>query len=246
MVTLWVGSEDDPTEYIVHKKLLCHQSTFFDSAFNGTLKEAHTHVMKLSEDTKETFDVFIHWLYSSHLPKEDSCDESADLGLYYLRLFIIAEKYLIPELQGETYYRIRKYFGTHNFPRKYFVQELFEDSAPTKLHEYIVKLCAHSVVNDRDRDYEEHWQGLLSCNADFGVEVAKDMALRVNNTAYRRHPFDDPAYHSFHESDVEENGRSKRRGDGDWVVEESPSGRKKRRKSGLFKDGTSYSLEACD
>ena len=233
MVTLWVGPEDESTEYTVHKKLLCHHSTFFDSAFNGTLKEAHTHEMRLPEDTKETFDVFVHWLYSSHLPKEDSCDESADLGLYYLRLFIIAEKYLIPELQGSTYHRIRRYFGTCTFPRKYFVQELFENSAPTKLHEYIVKLCAYSIVHDRDRYYEEHWQGLLSCNADFGVAAAKDMALRMHNPEHLWHPFDDPEYDCFHESDRKARKDEERHHD--WSLEKTP--RRKRRRTGDFYDG---------
>lgn len=165
-------------------------------------------------------------MYSNHLPSEDSCDESADLGLYYLRLFIVAEKYLLPELQAETYRRIVKYYGTYTFPRKYFIQELFENSAPTKLHDYIVKLCAYNIVNDRERYYEEHWQGLLSCNGDFGVETAKEMALRVNNPRYYWHPFDDPDYDLFHESGRREKDREER---DEQTLPESPQRKRRRR-----------------
>lgn len=206
MVTVWVGGteEAEPKKYTIHKKLICHHSTYFDTAFNGSFKEAKENEIKLSEDTSETFDVFVHWLYSAHLPSEEGSSEASDLSLYYLRLFIIADKYLIPQLQAESYRKIRWYFGTSYFPRKTFVYELFTSSlATTKLHEYFIKLCAYFIVNDRT--YPDHWQGLLNTDEYFAAEVAKDMSRRLHGSEvgyYGPHPFKESQYVSYHESAV--------------------------------------------
>lgn len=65
MVQILVGP--DEKRFDVHKELLCSVSDFFSAALNGGFKEAATGVVKLPEQDTETFQYFVHWLYSGKL-----------------------------------------------------------------------------------------------------------------------------------------------------------------------------------
>ena len=91
LVDVYVSKEEAHCR--LHKKLLCARSPFFRAAFTGLLKEAQSSTIKLPEDSVETFNVVVAWMYSDVVPAGVSravlCD-ACRLG----------EKYLIPELQN--------------------------------------------------------------------------------------------------------------------------------------------------
>jgi len=66
VVSVLVGKERK--EFIVHKKLICQASKFFNDAFTGPFKEGQENKMDMPEDDPEVFSCFIDWLYRNPLP----------------------------------------------------------------------------------------------------------------------------------------------------------------------------------
>ena len=65
IVRIYVGPEEKVFD--LHKELLCSKSKFFRAAFEGSFREAGEEAMKLPEQNVETFQYFVHWLYSGKL-----------------------------------------------------------------------------------------------------------------------------------------------------------------------------------
>ncbi|THV48585.1 hypothetical protein BGAL_0239g00070 [Botrytis galanthina] len=93
-VILYVGI--DRKKYIVHKKILCDHSEFFNAGFNSGFKEATDGEMHLPEDDPATFADLIEYLYRGTLPYTDKCGTSALQRLYWL-----AEKICMPLLMDQ-------------------------------------------------------------------------------------------------------------------------------------------------
>jgi BTB/POZ domain len=60
-VVVQVGSS--PESFHVHKSFLCNASPFFRAALEGQFKESAEGVLKLPEDSPDTFERFLSWLY---------------------------------------------------------------------------------------------------------------------------------------------------------------------------------------
>lgn len=50
--------------FMLHKNLVCRDSTFFNAACKGSFREADSNEVKLPDDEPETFDNFVQWLYT--------------------------------------------------------------------------------------------------------------------------------------------------------------------------------------
>jgi hypothetical protein len=63
IVTLKVGENED--EFVVHKKLLCSRIPYFDKMFQDPWQESVASIATFPEDTPESFDLLITWLYTN-------------------------------------------------------------------------------------------------------------------------------------------------------------------------------------
>ncbi|KAG4028535.1 hypothetical protein MFRU_021g01220 [Monilinia fructicola] len=90
VITLYIGKKRK--KYVVHKKILCDQSKFFDAAFNGNFKEATKGEMYLPEDHPTAVAALIEYLYRGSL----LTILLEDFGLYCL-----AEKIRMPSLMNK-------------------------------------------------------------------------------------------------------------------------------------------------
>ena len=114
MVTLFVGTTQKA--FYVHVDLLCNASSFFKAAFTGDFKESSDKTVQLPEDDEDIVSLFIEWLYHQRyemLPlsaedDEESDDDHDDIDdkkkendRFYqvFRLFVLAEKYDVPDLK---------------------------------------------------------------------------------------------------------------------------------------------------
>lgn len=60
-----MGSEK--RRFDVHRELVCSKFKFFAKAFLGDFREAATKIIELPEQHVETFQYFVHWLYTNKL-----------------------------------------------------------------------------------------------------------------------------------------------------------------------------------
>lgn len=77
-------------KFELHKNLLCYNSQFFDSAFNGKFKEGIDQIMELGECTASIFHLVVQWVYTGRIILSDNLAaekaESVNLMIDFLML----------------------------------------------------------------------------------------------------------------------------------------------------------------
>ncbi len=82
--------------------MLCHHSTFFDSALNGRFKEASEKSVSLPEESESTFAIFVAWLYSQKLiSQEDGRDSPCSIE-ELIKLHIFGDKLGMDKLKDDV------------------------------------------------------------------------------------------------------------------------------------------------
>jgi hypothetical protein len=61
-VTIEVG--EDKANFHIHKTFLCHVSAFFKVALKAGFKESGSQKVEFPDETTETFELFLSWLYA--------------------------------------------------------------------------------------------------------------------------------------------------------------------------------------
>jgi hypothetical protein len=67
MVTIEVSEGPDRKQFLIHKNLICRESTFFRSSFEGAFIETSRQHLKLPQDYPDVFEAFCDWLYSRQI-----------------------------------------------------------------------------------------------------------------------------------------------------------------------------------
>lgn len=109
VVTILVGPGG--TTWRLHENLLSSASDFFRSAFNSGFREALEDRLTLPEDDPQAFELFVRWLYArAAVPPDSPAAAAAVLGAAptasaggiqtYLRLYVLANKLLVEELEN--------------------------------------------------------------------------------------------------------------------------------------------------
>jgi hypothetical protein len=102
IVTLLIGPEHTP--YYLHRDFLMHHSGYFKKALAGPWKEAEERVVTLSDVDVEPFDVLVHFLYTSSIPKDTaewvkiSKAKRWKIEVIELKVLVLADRFLMPEL----------------------------------------------------------------------------------------------------------------------------------------------------
>jgi hypothetical protein len=100
LVAIYVGKK--PTQFVIHKKLLCDTTDFFLKAFSGSFKESEG-TMDLPEEHPGAFALSVDWLYRSRVTHVNTVRHWINL----FNLYIFAEKLCLNELANRTIDRIR-------------------------------------------------------------------------------------------------------------------------------------------
>jgi hypothetical protein len=113
MVELKVGPQKQL--FRVHKAILCKKVAFFDKMFNGGWKEASNNSATLPEDSPESIDLLIGWVYSNTI-RPLTVHGSADTYSWQpVPFWELADKLCLPELQDRIMDAWIRLFNAKNF-----------------------------------------------------------------------------------------------------------------------------------
>jgi hypothetical protein len=172
-VEIVVSDDKVSKTYWIHKRLICSISPMFATAFNGNWKENDEQKMTWNECSPRTFDVFVHWLYTGLLPTDSDLSEERDKNLRFLHLLKLADMAMIPELEAQTYQRIRSGLATERLPSRAFIQQLYKyDLRSSQLQIYIAKICVYFMF--RGHAYDS-WDEIVDAVPQFGADVSKEL-----------------------------------------------------------------------
>ncbi|PMD26768.1 hypothetical protein NA56DRAFT_744085 [Hyaloscypha hepaticicola] len=107
-ITMLVGEEE--IRFLLHEKILCESSPFFELVCKSELMNDHVRMIKLHEDDPELVDIMVYWMYRKYLclpvyyfntdPVSMTSSLNTPPGLL-ARLYTLAEKYQIHRLQND-------------------------------------------------------------------------------------------------------------------------------------------------
>lgn len=197
---VFVGSERK--QYIIHTKLLCTASTFFDRALNGNFAEAASQEVTLEEETPELFEYFFDWLYNNAFSSRTD-DESQSRSEYFqdhleLEIYLMADRLMAEELQMSTLNELCTIFhqDAPTIPSPDFIQALFDTPGPRALQMHVVDHVTYWLNHTPKK---EQWVSLIQNNDRFGSEVAQAM-IRSNTVGMYNfsHPTKVPDFFQKH------------------------------------------------
>ncbi|ESZ89675.1 hypothetical protein SBOR_9943 [Sclerotinia borealis F-4128] len=136
IVTLYVGAKRK--KFLVHKKILCKQSKFFDAGFNKGFKETTEGEMYLPQDDPAVVANLIEYLYRGQLP--NPLMEQQLFELYFL-----AEKICLPSLMDrimDTFLEHRNFIIRFEVGRKSIIEIIYANTH----HNSKLRLCITAAI----------------------------------------------------------------------------------------------------
>jgi hypothetical protein len=186
-VTFIVGPRTFAKKFLVHKQFACHYSPVLKTAFNGSFVEGLTQTYKLEDTAATAFTLFVQWLYTRKI--EEVTKSEHFIGEYFhalTRLWVLADKLLIPCLQNQAIDAIDEWRKAHNMIAvhdfKYAYQNTSDDSPLRRL---FVQHCVWNLTSETFKlpEYkfpEEMLRDLCTCFREVvlakGGIVARNMA----------------------------------------------------------------------
>lgn len=114
IVTFIIGKREFQQTFMVHKSFATLQSPFFRAAFDGIFQEGTTQTMKLGDIEGHIFGLLVNWLYFQVVEELETTSLVPEVLVSYGKLWILAERCLIPKLQNA----IMKRMVNHAVKRK--------------------------------------------------------------------------------------------------------------------------------
>lgn len=163
MVDIYVGQEN--THWILHEKLLCYRSKFFNNIFKG--KENKDHKFGLPDEEDEPFRLFVGWLYSSAVPTPK---EEKDLGNLF-ELYLMSEKWAINGLTKNSLEAVRNFYKeTDTYPALRRVQYIYSNTEQeSPMRQLLVGSVARMLV--LGEGLPAHWEKALKKNGQLAVDI---------------------------------------------------------------------------
>jgi hypothetical protein len=187
MVTLYAG--DSSEVFTVHKEFACHYSPVLKAAFSSNFVEGQTQTYTFQDTSNEAVRLLTHWFYTQTLDTQrfDTTDfekatNNPDFragidGMF--RLWVLAEKLLIPSLQNLVVRELISHRAkTGVTPTLYFNYVYENTSAGSPLRRLILDTCAAFLVSSW---YSEH-------SSQFPKEMLLDlvtMMTKSSSTAFK-------------------------------------------------------------
>lgn len=142
MVDIYVGEERK--KFRLHRDLLCERSEFFQASFGGHFKEAEAQELALPEDSVESFELLLGWLYGAPLISISSEQKFP----IYLDLVILAQKLGLEHLQNETMDHILKFYRLYSpEPPAHTIRSIYGNtSTGDPLRRLIIRCAAWTAV----------------------------------------------------------------------------------------------------
>ena len=204
MVKVIVGTTEE--EFIVHKKLLCAASKFFEGALNGQFAESLSQEVKLPEDDPVLFECVCHWVYLGDPGCKGYFARTQARSLWYedhawLQIYRMADRMMMPGLKATAFKQTATIFGKSvpNIPSREFLKSLFEDEAPLALQMHVVEHVAYWLPKSANKD---QWGSLFMVQDHFGAQMALAMLRSQARGDLFQHPAEQVDFAKNHGFDL--------------------------------------------
>lgn len=153
MVDLLVGPEKKL--YRVHKTLLCNKAPYFEKMFKNEWQEASSNTATFPEDTVESFDLLLGWIYSAPMPPLKTKPGPVRVQSWnFVLFFALASKLCLPRLMDRLMDIGRSYHQEENLmydlPSVQLIYKVCPENSTLRI--YAIRSLHYMFLNGRTND----------------------------------------------------------------------------------------------
>jgi len=180
MVHLYIGKSR--AHIHVHKTILCRRVEYFDTMFNGGLKEENDNSVYFPEDDIESFDLLMEWIYTDTLrPLSIVADDETEKTVSWdpIGLYILAYRLCITKLSNRVMdcYRLL-HVESNTRPSRRAISRVYSNApvgSPIRLYcvqflGYFILKFQEEEISSTSRMKNNDIYGLLWQNEDLGKD----------------------------------------------------------------------------
>lgn len=201
MVDLYVGPDQEL--YRIHKQALCSRIPYFSSMFSSSssFREAVEATARFPEDTPESFDILLEWVYQGRLRKLASINEEGKRNYDPYALYILLDKLRLPALMDHLADMIVEHHRAINksvSPRT--IAKIYQNTSPNcPLRKYCLQRLYNSIAHPHPgQEYNPRWKVMLLENEELLDDYLKLQHAHADKLFSRHVPGAAPRceYHS--------------------------------------------------
>jgi hypothetical protein len=210
MVTLNVGAGHDKRKFVVHKKLLCDKSDFFNAMFTCSCKEAAEGVVELSDDNPAAvsalLDMMVYHNGIRSLAGKADTEGMPTMAWDPIEVYSLAQKWCFPaKILDDIMDQIIRYqFRTAELPSLSFVDAVYHKTQDgSELRNYAMDSLSYALSNDQEMG-EVDWPStqiveMCATHRDFLRDYVVSTRLgAVENATDPRRCFAEPCKYHAH------------------------------------------------
>ena len=173
MVDIFVGAER--TKFHLHRDLLCNRSDYFRACFVGDFKEAQQKELFLPEDNIRSFELFVTWLYGTHLKKISSNDELPA----YVGLAVLADKICLEYLHNQTTDNVLRFYRTNPGSVDHqYLRYIYQNTSNSEKSSAVpVAFAAWKVFASQKAELTGGYRDLIREGGDLAVDFMDNLLL---------------------------------------------------------------------
>lgn len=170
LVHIYVGEEN--THWILHERLLCYYSPFFNKIFyNKDLKASETKAYGFPDSDDLPFELFVGWLYSRAIRYPAA---EKDIGPL-LDLYFLSQTLQIEKLSSEVVDTVRAFYhNNETYPGLRRVQYVYANTdEDNEMREMMVGSVARYLT--LEDAIPAHWDNALKKNGQLSVDIIRSI-----------------------------------------------------------------------
>lgn len=176
-VDFYIGPER--RQWSIHRNLLCHHSTYFETEFLGNevskqSKKSGEQYLELPEEDPAGFELLVKWLYQGCLDDmENMTDEQKyDYSVACYKLYMLCDKFDLP-LKNEAIDRYRQGLQEAQLvPDAEEINDIYRHSpVASPFRKLMTQIAARQIMDpDTDKDAESY-RKCFQDNPDFAIDM---------------------------------------------------------------------------
>ena len=182
-VDIYVGP--DRRHWSLHKNLLCHHSSYFETEFRGhevpkSENLPRNNKLELPDDDPRGFELLVKWLYQGHLDGDDvgtTDEERYDYAVACCKLYQLCDKFdiiLLKNLAMDAY-RTNLHLA-QLVPDAEEINEIYRASPPNSaFRKLMTKISARQIMDPGNEKDAETYRVCFENNADFAIEMVNSI-----------------------------------------------------------------------
>lgn len=191
-VDIYVGAEKK--HWSLHKNLLCHHSSYFETEFQGhevPKKEEHTPSHYLPDDDPRGFELLVKWLYQGHLEDASRMTDEAkyDYAVACHKLYQLCDKFDMIQVKNLAMDAYRQNLHAAQLvPDADEINEIYRASpASSPFRKLMAKIAARQIMDPGVDKDAESYRVCFEGNSDFAVDMINSIRYMSGGML-----FDDP------------------------------------------------------